>query len=50
MPCYLFTWHAYATWLPDRKQGYVEKGRGILPPDKAAAANACASKVASAIS
>jgi hypothetical protein len=33
MPCYLFTWHAYGTWMPDRPQGYVKKGKGILPPD-----------------
>ena len=37
MPCYLFTWHAYATWMPDRAQGYVRKGQGILPPDPAQA-------------
>lgn len=37
MPCYLFTWHAYATWMPDRQQGYVRKGRGILPTDRAEA-------------
>jgi len=30
MPCYL-TYHAYGTWLPNRKQGYVKRGRGILP-------------------
>lgn len=33
MPCYLFTFHAYRSWLPDRKQGYVERGKGIQPPD-----------------
>ncbi len=37
MPCYLFTWHAYATWMPDRKQGYAKKGLGVLPPDEAQA-------------
>lgn len=31
MPCYLFTFHGYGTWLPDREQGYVERGRGLLP-------------------
>ncbi len=31
MPCYLFTWHAYGTWMPDRPQGYVRRGEGILP-------------------
>ena len=38
MPCFLFTWHAYGTWMPDRKQGYVKKGRGVLPPDPEEAA------------
>ena len=37
MPCYLFTWHANATWMPDRQQGFVLKGRGIQPPDAARA-------------
>lgn len=34
MPCYLFTYHAFGTWLPDRKRGYVKRHRGILLPDK----------------
>ncbi len=38
MPCYLFTWHAYATWMPDRPLGYVKKGQGILPSDPEEAA------------
>ena len=33
MPCYLFTFHAYRSWMPDRPQGYVRRGRGPLPPD-----------------
>ena len=33
MSVYLFTWHAYKSWLPDRAQGYVERGRGVQPPD-----------------
>lgn len=33
MPCYLFTYHAYGSWLPDRRRGYVKRGRGILPAD-----------------
>jgi REP element-mobilizing transposase RayT len=33
MPCYLFTFHAYLSWLPDRKRGYVKRKRGILPCD-----------------
>ena len=32
MPCYLFTWHAYGSWMPDRPQGYVKAGK-ILPTD-----------------
>jgi hypothetical protein len=30
MPCYLFTYHAFGTWLPDPKQGYVKRKQGIL--------------------
>jgi hypothetical protein len=37
MPCYLFTYHAFGTWLPDRKQGYVKRKRGIRPSDFAEA-------------
>lgn len=33
MPVYLFTFHAYASWMPDRKQGFVQHGKGILPSD-----------------
>src|SRR5688572_29421723 len=33
MPVFLFTWHAYGTWLPDRPQGYVKRDLGLLPPD-----------------
>lgn len=33
MPCYLFTFHAYGTWMPDRKTGYVRRKQGLLPPD-----------------
>jgi hypothetical protein len=38
MPCYLFTFHAYGSWLPDRPQGYVKRGRGILSTDHRMAA------------
>ncbi len=31
---YLFTFHAYRSWLPDRPQGYVRRGKGIQGPDK----------------
>ena len=30
---YLFTFHAYRSWLPDRPQGYVRRGKGIQGPD-----------------
>jgi hypothetical protein len=39
MPCYLFTYHAHGSWMPDRKQGYVKRHRGILPADPAMAKN-----------
>jgi REP element-mobilizing transposase RayT len=28
-----FTWHAYKSWLPDRPEGYVRRGDGVLPTD-----------------
>ena len=31
MPVYLFTYHAYGTWWPDRPQGFVQEGKGIQP-------------------
>ena len=31
MPCFLFTWHTYASWMPDRPQGYVHWERGLQP-------------------
>ena len=33
MPVYLLTHHAYASWMPDRPQGYVRRNKGILPSD-----------------
>ena len=39
MPCYLFTYHAYGSWMPDRKQGYVKRSRGMLELDREMAAN-----------
>lgn len=33
MPWYLFTFHAYRSWMPDRPQGYVRRGQGPLPPN-----------------
>jgi hypothetical protein len=29
MPCLLFTWHTYGSWLPDRVEGYVHWDRGL---------------------
>ena len=37
MPCYLFTYHAYRSWMPDRREGFVRRKKGILPPDEALA-------------
>jgi hypothetical protein len=34
VPCYLFTYHAYGSWMPDHWRGYVKRKRGILPPDR----------------
>lgn len=33
MPTYLFTFHGYGTWLPDREEGYVRPEQGLLPQD-----------------
>lgn len=33
MAVYLFTYHAYRSWMPDNPLGYVRRGEGILPPD-----------------
>jgi len=38
MPVYLITLHTYGSWLPDRKQGYVKRGRGIQPQSHEASA------------
>jgi hypothetical protein len=37
MPVYLFTYHAYRSWMPDRPRGFVQKGRGIQPKNDASA-------------
>lgn len=36
MPVYLFTFHAYGSWMPDRPRGYV-KSKQILKPNSAQA-------------
>ena len=33
MPCYHFTYHGYATWMPDRPRGYVHRTKGLQPRD-----------------
>ena len=33
MPVYLLAVHAYRSWMPDRPEGYVKRGDGILPAD-----------------
>jgi REP element-mobilizing transposase RayT len=33
MPVYHFTLHAYRSWTPAHRRGYVRRGKGILPTD-----------------
>ncbi len=33
MPCFLLTYHAHGSWLPDRSRGYVRRMQGIQSPD-----------------
>ena len=33
MPCYFFTYHAFGSWMPDRRRGYTKRDNTILPPD-----------------
>lgn len=37
MPVYLFTFHAYRSWMPDHPRGYTRRGEGYLEPDDEAA-------------
>lgn len=37
MPVYLFTYHAYRSWMPDHPRGFVLEGRGIQKPNRALA-------------
>jgi len=39
MPVYLFTYHAYGSWMPDHKRGYTRKEEGVLPADQEMASN-----------
>jgi hypothetical protein len=33
MNVFLFTFHGYATWMPDHPQGFTKPKEGLLPPD-----------------
>ncbi|MCO6046738.1 hypothetical protein NG895_22810 [Aeoliella sp. ICT_H6.2] len=33
MPCYLFTYHAYGSWMPNRERGYVRRDEGLVAQD-----------------
>lgn len=37
MPVYLFTYHAYGSWMPDHERGYTPRGDGVRPPNDAMA-------------
>lgn len=39
MPVYLFTFHAYKTWMPDHRRGYTRRGEGYCPSDPEMARN-----------
>ena len=30
----MFTYHAFGSWMPDHRRGYVHRGDGVLPSDK----------------
>jgi hypothetical protein len=35
MPCYLFTYHSYGSWMPDREEGFTRRDAlGTLPPNR----------------
>lgn len=38
MPVYLFTYHAYRSWSPDNRRGFVQESQGIQPPNECLAA------------
>jgi hypothetical protein len=39
MAVYFITLHAYRSWRPDNKRGYVRRKKGIQPPDPKTAAD-----------
>ena len=45
MPVYLFTYHAYRSWRPDDRRGFVQRDKGLQPPNpELAGAYDCAAK------
>jgi REP element-mobilizing transposase RayT len=34
MPAYLFTYHAYRSWMPDRVERFVQRGKGLQPANE----------------
>ena len=34
MPAHLFTFHAYRSWNADNPRGFVQRGKGIQPPNQ----------------
>lgn len=34
MPCYLFTFHAYCSWMPDHRRGFTRRKEGIVPQNE----------------
>ena len=39
MPVYLFTFHAYQSWMPDHERGYTRRDAGVVPTDEEMAEN-----------
>jgi REP element-mobilizing transposase RayT len=39
VPVYLFTFHAYRSWMPDHKRGYTKRNEGYQPTDEETAQN-----------
>ena len=37
MPVYLFTFHAYGSWMPDHKDGFTQQDKGYQPTNPAIA-------------
>lgn len=34
MPCYMYSYHGRATWMPDHRRGFVQRGKGIQPTNE----------------